>query len=74
MPRATDELREEWGIGMTQAKRHLEKHGYILQENWSWKSPSTVHNLKDMDPQDYRAYTFLIQEWDFGGMIFDTPL
>jgi hypothetical protein len=65
MPRATDELRAEWGIDEAKATRHLENAGYklLLDGSYNWLPPSGSHQMTD---KERSAMWFLATEWDYG--------
>jgi hypothetical protein len=69
MPQATEELRAAWGgemgVGEDKAMAHLEGRGFKLTRQWEWHKPAPDYAL---DQDDIGAISFLIQEWDFGGL------
>ena len=66
MPQATTELTEEWaGPSDATAIEYLENRGFVLTRDWCW-IPTAGHVVSD---KDRRAAMFLIQEWDYGGII-----
>ena len=67
MPQATDKLRKEWnGPSSDKAIKFLEDAGYKLNKKWMWVCPSGKKPTK----KELRAILFLIQEWDYGGMLY----
>ena len=65
MPQTTPERRARWPGGDQQAMKYLRSRGYVLQKNWLWAAPpGHTHSSKDVDALDY-----LIEEWDFGGVV-----
>lgn len=70
MPQASDEQRFRWGgedgIGEDKAIAYLQACGYVLRRNWTWIPPSPWHHPS---PSELDALWFLIDEWDFGGVI-----
>lgn len=69
MPQATEELRQKWGgvrgVGEDKAIGHLLKRGYTLTSDYCWFKPIEI----DITLDDTEAIDFLIQEWDYGGLI-----
>jgi len=66
MPQATASLTEEWnGPDDGTAIEYLEGRGFVLTRDFHWV-PTAGHVISD---KDRRAVIFLIQEWDFGGII-----
>lgn len=66
MPNASAELRAEWLGSDEQAIGHLRSAGYRLTSQWGWLPPSSggVPTERDMS-----AINYLIDEWDFDGLI-----
>lgn len=48
-----------------QSTKFLEKAGYILNKNWTWKLPSPDHKITE---EEDLCLVYLIEEWDFGGI------
>jgi hypothetical protein len=76
MPQASDELTEEIARICGDASDHavvafLEQRGWTLDREWQWhKSGQTYQTM----PQDeYLAVLFMIDEWDYGGVVDDPP-
>lgn len=73
MPSSTPELQKAWGghngLDSSKATEFLTNRGYSLQRNWMWVAPAHVRTLDDMAIEEYDAMLFLIQEWDYGGLI-----
>lgn len=66
MPQATEELRRRWdGPSEEKALRHLESKGFLLTRGWDWVGP---HGYEPTE-EDLSAIQFLIEEWDFGGLL-----
>lgn len=69
MPQATTYLQNKWGgvggIGEDKAANYLTKRGYILRSDYCWFKPAEV----EITLEDTEAMDFLIQEWDFGGLV-----
>jgi len=66
MPQATAELSKEWDGPMEDvALAYLKKRGYRLTRGWEWVPPNGIA----VSTKDFSAITFLVQEWDFGGII-----
>lgn len=73
MPQASDELRAEWCNGdpiggELEACQHLKIIGFTepADNRWHWRRPSPDYVLT---PRDISAITFLIDEWDYGGLV-----
>lgn len=65
MPQDTQELFERWdGPEETKAIEHLEARGYVLTRDFRWVVPEGLSPSED----DLSAISFLIQEWDYGGI------
>ena len=75
MPTASNEQRalmEKWfgdAISEYGPMTFLESHGYILLPNWCWRKPVPHHNMSD---DEWECLKFLVDEWDFGGIVDDT--
>ena len=65
MPQTTPERRARWPGHDTQAIKHLEDAGYALTKDWCWIKPTPEHKPTGREED---AVTYLIQEWDFGGI------
>jgi len=50
--------------------KFLEASGFTLRRDWTWFKPG-VYNERGMTKQEKDSVLFLIEEWDFGGMIWD---
>lgn len=44
----------------------LEERKYVLRDDWHWTPPAPDHVVTD---DEDTAITWLMQEWDFGGVI-----
>ncbi len=71
MPSSSDFLRTKWAdsegnITDAVAQKYLEDKGFILTEKWFWKLPNPNYHITD---DDFSAIQYLIEEWDFGGLI-----
>lgn len=72
MPQASDELRmtmfRYFGdeIDDNGPLIFLESRGYILRKGWLWEKPVSAHTIND---EEYNCLQFLIEEWDFGGIV-----
>ena len=64
MPQATKELQDKWKDDSI-AIDYLQKRGFILRKDWQWFKPKSVV----ITDEDMSAIMYLIQEWDFGGLI-----
>jgi hypothetical protein len=72
MPQASEVMRAAWGgyegVGDDKACHHLKMRGFKLTPQWEWQKPSPDYVL---DADDVGAISFLIQEWDYGGLAPD---
>lgn len=69
MPQASAELSAKWdhdGNGENRAQDFLIAAGYRLRRDWHWTMPDPLHVPTE---EELSAITFMIQEWDFGGII-----
>lgn len=72
MPSSTDERRalmELWfGDPISDAgpMDFLESRGYTLTKDWEWIPPVPSHTINH---SEYNCFMFLIEEWDFGGIV-----
>lgn len=67
MPQATDEARAEWnGPSDETAIKFLKSAGYVLDRSWCWVRPRPDYEPTD---KEISAAIFLIDEWDFGGIL-----
>lgn len=67
MPQASDDLRHKWhGPSEFYAIDFLQRRGYFLRSDWTWIPPE-----RPATPDELEAVTFLIDEWDFGGIATD---
>lgn len=71
MPQASDELRAEMinrfgTIDDVPSTQFLEERGWILGRDWTWSKPGLV--LKDALMEEISCISFLIDEWDYGGI------
>ena len=75
MPQASDELRAQMKkrfgdpINDTGPMEFLKGAGYTLTPDWRWKAKAGVQLLRDMTRDEFECLLFLVQEWDFGGLI-----
>ena len=68
MPQASDKDREEYrkkfgDIGCEHGIKYLRERGWILNKDWTWKSPC---NLFPPNKEELFILGFLVDEWDFG--------
>jgi len=73
MPQASDENRElmnKWfnSIEDYHPVKFLKSHGFILTNKWQWIPPVPYHSISCYE---LSCILFLIDEWDFGGLIND---
>ena len=64
MPQTTPERRARWGTS-EKAIAFLKRRGYSLRPDWMWEMP-TGHMIAS---QEQDAILYLIEEWDFGGVV-----
>ena len=43
----------------------LEKQGFKLRKDWRWQAPAG----REPTQEEIRAVCFLVDEWDFGGIV-----
>ena len=65
MPQSTPERRKRWGVSTRKAEAFLMKHGFVLTREWHWIVPPG-HKITEKERD---AVIFLIEEWDFGGIL-----
>jgi hypothetical protein len=71
MPQASEAHRARWnGPDDRAAIRFLENAGYRLRSDWMWIKPTEAHAPTD---REVDAVKFLIDEWDFGGIVGYVP-
>lgn len=66
MPQATAELQKRWDIDCGPVIAYLEAKGFRRAKGGMWIKPSPDHELTEAETS---AIVFLIQEWDFGGIM-----
>ena len=66
MPQARKELRDQFPNGLEQAMKFLIDNGYVLTIYWRWERPPGQYVPRD---RELAAIEYLIQEWDFGGVV-----
>lgn len=66
MPQASDEMRALWGIDDYPPTAYLKAAGFTLNRDWTWTPPAPDHELTG---NERSAIRFLIDEWDFGGLV-----
>lgn len=78
MPSGPPELHEYWSNkdpnspgADTNAERHLRKNGFVLTGGWEWIHPTYKH-IDEISDEDYKAISYLIMEWDYGGFRLPT--
>lgn len=65
MPSTTPERAARWPGIDEQAVKYLERRGYVLNHDWTWSRPCRVIPKET----DWDAMLYLIEEWDFGGLV-----
>ncbi len=66
MPQTTPERAARWPGMDSEAVKFLEGQGYVLRRDWYWMRPNPDHLVTDVEED---AILYLIQEWDFGGLV-----
>lgn len=66
MPQTTPEHAARWPGMDHEAISFLEGNGYKLLCGWNWVKPTPEHDPSD---REIDAILYLIQEWDFGGLV-----
>lgn len=69
MPQATRELRERWDIADGPVIAYLAAKGFKYTQKWEWLKPTKNHQCTQAE---ISAILFLIQEWDWGGLVPDS--
>lgn len=70
MPQASEDLCKRWnGPSEHMAIKHLKGAGYLLTAEWEWLCPKG----RTPTEEDQSAILFLIQEWDYGGLLLSDP-
>jgi hypothetical protein len=70
MPQTTPERAERWPGQDSEAIRFLQDAGYRLTRAYQWVAPQPK---RDMTERERDAVIYLIEEWDFDGVI-DAPV
>jgi hypothetical protein len=65
MPQTTPERSARWPGGDAEAIGYLRAGGWVLHKSWEWSHP----NARDLTEREQDAVTYLVEEWDFGGVI-----
>lgn len=74
MPQASDEQRvtmKKWfgdDVSDFGPIKFLQSHGFVLRKDWLWELPVPHHRVSCYENE---CITFLIHEWDFGGIYRD---
>jgi hypothetical protein len=66
---ATKALHDKWnwdGEGDVRASAFLKAAGYYLRSDFHWTMPDPLHVPSE---DELSAVTFMMQEWDYGGII-----
>ncbi len=66
MPQTTPERAARWPGMDSEAMEFLEGQRYVLRRDWHWTRPTPDHEVTDRGED---AILYLIQEWDFGGLV-----
>ena len=80
MPQATEELRnlmkKRFGDPISEQGpiKYLRDAGYKLTEHWEWEPKLGVSDLEGMSRDEFECLLFLVQEWDFGGLVLPEPV
>lgn len=69
MPQTTPERAARWPGMDRQAMLFLKSRGYRLTKDWCWTHPER----KEPDEREADAIIYLIEEWDFDGLIRGEP-
>jgi hypothetical protein len=66
VPQASDELRARWGeqVGGNPIA-FLTDRGFLLTREFTWVLPA---GRTEVDEDEASAITYLVDEWDFGGI------
>lgn len=66
MPSTTPERAARWPGLDSQAIDYLNNQGFTLTRSWEWTKPHSTYILTEKEED---AIVYLIQEWDFGGIL-----
>ena len=75
MPQAGEVLRDKMNdwfgdpISDQGPIKYLHEQGYKLTPQWVWIPKPGVTKYSDMTEKEYLCMLFLVDEWDFGGLI-----
>ena len=75
MPQASDRLQRRMGelfgsdTGDEGPIKFLETAGYTLNRDWTWVPKAGVKELWEMTQDELACLQFLVEEWDFGGLM-----
>lgn len=70
MPSTTPLRQDRWPGGDSQAIEFLTRNGYTLNREWTWNAPKPH---RPTTPMERDALIYLIEEWDFGGLLDRVP-
>lgn len=68
MPQTTPERAARWPGMDEEAIGYLRGRGFKLRRDWFWEKPTPDYELGD---REIDAIRYLIEEWDFGGIVND---
>lgn len=74
MPSSSRSLKENMikrfgSIDTIGPEKYLTDAGYKITKGWTWEPKVGVTNYSDMTRDEYDCMLYLIQEWDYGGLI-----
>ncbi len=67
-----DKIGEQFGDRFSDAGplEFLKSKGYILLDNFRWKTPPHIEGYPDMPTEDMVCMSFLAQEWGYGWLVW----
>lgn len=76
MPQASDGLHDLMDsyfgdpVGDSGPINYLIESGYTLRRDGHWVPKPGVSDYGHMTEKEYHCLAFLVQEWDYGGLVF----
>lgn len=53
-------------------QEYLSQRGFYLTRTWDWIPPPRINKLGDLTDEEFECVMYLIEEWDFGGVLIGT--
>lgn len=73
MPSGSPTRHTRWGDD-SNAVAYLQRQGYVLNRNWLWEPPPRIKSWSDVAVLEEDAVIYLIEEWDYGGVLISEPV